>query len=242
MGHVQAELMTSHPPKPAPSPLFPLLINSTAAHWDFLPGNLQVVLLYFLPLPPTSSQSLSLSGIPPKSVPFSPSPLPPPELRLPLCHTRTRQKLPYWFCSKLLLPKPSSTQARIILLNDKVHVTPLLKTFQWLTVDLRTKSPILNKYYKIYLAHSFSLSLYHPSWLPCLLWTPNPFSLPGACQLPPAQGPYPARLPSPHLDSSYSFISFLCWNATSSGKLFEPHVISPYCPIFLAMLCTFGHI
>ena len=35
LGHVQTEVMTNHQLKPALPPLLPILINSTAIHWDF---------------------------------------------------------------------------------------------------------------------------------------------------------------------------------------------------------------
>lgn len=122
----------------------------------------------------------------------------------------------------------------MILSHRTVHITSLLKTFQWLVINLRIRSQILNKSYRIW-PGLFLQSLLE---LPPFLAVPAPDiqpSLGSWCQ--PTRSCLRALTQSVALLSLLTLIHFslLCWRITSSWKLSETSllglpVIGPYCP------------
>lgn len=145
MGHVQTEIMISYPPKAALSALLPIIITSNAMHWGFLARNLQVVLFYFFPSHPHIQSIPKLASYTSQICPF----LTIPTATTLIGVTTIISCLHQAEVSQSLLLKPFSIQARIILSHRRVHITSLLKTFRWLVINLRIRSRILNKSYRI---------------------------------------------------------------------------------------------
>ena len=163
---------------------------------------------------------------------------------LPISHARMRQKLTSSFCSKSLLPKPLSKQARIISLSWKVHVTPLLKPLNGLLLkpqnswNLRIKFQIFNKSYRI-CPNLFLQAFLYPVCCVCFQHlTLSHFLEPANSLLP--QGSYPARLPSPHLAYSYPLFSSLLKDhflqEALQDLMSEPPVISSHHPMLLGCM------